>query len=36
MGNHKRRLVFDDQDEVGRVGSPFPFGNMVDAIGDDE
>ncbi|KAJ7280961.1 hypothetical protein C8J57DRAFT_1464295 [Mycena rebaudengoi] len=32
MGNHKRRLVFDDQDEVGRVGSPFPFGNMVDAI----
>ncbi|KAJ7243481.1 hypothetical protein C8J57DRAFT_1525586 [Mycena rebaudengoi] len=36
MGNNKRRLVFDDQDEVERVGSLFPFENMVDAIGDDE
>jgi hypothetical protein len=36
MGNNKRRLVFEDQDEVGRVGSPFTFGNMADAIGEDE
>ncbi|KAJ7270365.1 hypothetical protein C8J57DRAFT_1227015 [Mycena rebaudengoi] len=36
MGNNKRRLVFEDQDEVGRVGSPFTFRNMADAIGEDE
>ncbi|KAJ7245796.1 hypothetical protein C8J57DRAFT_1524081 [Mycena rebaudengoi] len=36
QGHDKRRLVFDDQDEVERVGSLFPFENMVDAIGDDE